>query len=134
MSLLQTPGPFSVTAQSKKGRSIITGGELLVEAQLVTSYRFNTPRYARLFAVTGLKEPVFVFASFAALTPLDNSYRRLLGLSTATPGAPVLVEGGFISSLTDIQFAKLDGTPFEKIPEENIVVHIQIAPSEWLSL
>lgn len=127
----QTSEPFSITLQSRKNKLSINQGELLIELRLPSSYLFSSPRYARLVAVTGSPESVFIFASFVALTPFDSSYRRLLGISTTTPGVAVPVDCNFISALSEISLAKLDGSVFEKIPEENIVIHLQITTAEW---
>lgn len=128
----QVDVPFTLTIQSRKNKVSLNQGDLLLELRLASTYLFASPHYTRLLGVTGITESVFVFTSFVPLTPFDSTYRRLLGLSTSTPGAVVPVEGNFISALGEISLAKLDGSSFEKLPEENIVIHIQIATAEWL--
>ncbi len=129
--MFQTAEPLTITVQSSKSTLSLINGELVLELRLPTSYRFNEPRYARLLAVTGLTEPVIVMASFVALTPFDSSFRRVLGLSSNTPGVAAPVQGSFIAALSDISLAKLDGSTFEKVPGENIVIHLQIASGEF---
>lgn len=127
-----SPEPFTITVQSRVSEVELCNGELVIKLPLGAGYVFDKPNYARLLAVTGLAEPVIVFATFVASVPVDSSYRRLLGLSSALPGSAALVENNRIPALSQVILAKQDGSVFVAVPTANFLVHIQVAQAEWM--
>ena len=126
--------PFTILVQSRNSQLSVVKGELVIQFYLPTAYLFREPHYVRLFAATGLQESVFVHLSFASLTPFDQTYRRHLATLVAgsLPGPFSQVDGNFISSLSELCLGKVSGEPFEKVPEENIVLYLQVVPASWI--
>lgn len=129
--------PFTILVQSHKCRTTLIAGELSLEFRLASAFVFAERHFVRLFAAAGLEEAVLVKLSFASLSPYDNSFGRLLAVAAPTahasataplPGPLVEVEGNFISSLNSLVLAKTNGEAFEKVPDENLCLCLQVLP------
>ena len=128
------PEPFTILIQSRHCRSKVVDGELVLEFALAGAYQFKEKRYVRLFAATGPSEGGFVHLSFATLNPFGNSYRRHIAvLAPGTiPGPWTRVDGNFICTFNTLSVGRLDGEPFEQVPEENLSFYLQVVPGTWL--
>ena len=83
-------------------------------------------------SAVGFKEPVHVFISFAEQVPFGTTFRRYLGLvgRGTLPGPFNRVEGNFVSNLSTLWVARVNGTPFTKVPKQDFTLVLEFKPDD----
>ena len=119
--------PKQILIQSSKCQLVLGLSDLYLELNLAASYRFPDKTLVRLHSVVGLREEVYVFATFTDQVPFGDTFRRHLGLvgPGTLPGPWTRLDGGFLSNISTIYLARVNGQPFTSVPEEHFALLLE---------
>ena len=119
--------PKLILVQSSKCQLALGIKDLYLELNLPATYRFPSGTLVRLHSTVGLKEEVYVTATFAERVPFGATFRQILAINAAgtLPGPWTRLESGFVSTVETIWLSRVDGQPFTAVPDDEFALLIE---------
>ena len=119
--------PKLILVQSSKCQLALGIKDLYLELNLPATYRFPVGTLARLHSTVGLKEDVYVTATFVERIPFGDTFRRILAINTpgTLPGPWTRLDSGFVTTVETIWLSRVDGQPFTTVPDAEFALLIE---------